>query len=48
MKEEIFGPILPFFYYTNLDEVIKEINSRSKPLVVYLFSESSTNIKLLK
>lgn len=48
MQEEIFGPILPFFYYSDLQEVIKEINSRPKPLVVYHFTESSRNIAQLK
>jgi acyl-CoA reductase-like NAD-dependent aldehyde dehydrogenase len=48
MKDEIFGPILPFFYYTNLDQVIGEINARPKPLVVYMFSESKTNAKIVK
>lgn len=48
MQEEIFGPILPIFYYTDLKEVIKEIISRPKPLVVYHFSESSKNTQLVK
>jgi len=40
MKEEIFGPILPVMGYTDLDEVIKEVVSRPKPLALYLFTES--------
>ena len=48
MKEEIFGPILPIHTYDKLSEVIEDINSRPKPLVVYSFSESSKNIQLLK
>ena len=36
---------MPLYSYTNLDEVIKEINDRPKPLVVYLFSENSSNVK---
>jgi acyl-CoA reductase-like NAD-dependent aldehyde dehydrogenase len=44
MSEEIFGPILPLFSYSNINEVIKEINARPKPLSLYLFSENSKNI----
>lgn len=40
MDEEIFGPILPILDYENLDEVIKKINSRPKPLALYVFTEN--------
>lgn len=39
MSEEIFGPILPILSYNCLDQVIKEINGRPKPLALYLFTE---------
>lgn len=45
MKEEIFGPVLPFITYENLDEVISRINSHDKPLALYIFSESKKNIE---
>ena len=48
MQDEIFGPILPVFYYTDLKDTIREIVARPKPLVVYLFSESATNAKLVR
>ena len=38
MKDEIFGPILPIFTYTNLDEVLQHIRSQPKPLALYLYS----------
>ena len=38
MQEEIFGPILPVLDFENLDDVIREINSRPKPLALYYFS----------
>lgn len=38
MKEEIFGPILPIITYTDIHQVIREINSRPKPLALYIFS----------
>ncbi|MDR0205809.1 MAG: aldehyde dehydrogenase [Bacteroidales bacterium] len=40
MCEEIFGPIIPVLTYSNMDEVVKIINSRPKPLAAYLFSNS--------
>ncbi|MDW8801578.1 aldehyde dehydrogenase [Clostridium sp. A1-XYC3] len=39
MEEEIFGPILPVLTYENLDDVIIKINSRPKPLALYVFTE---------
>ncbi|ELS00133.1 aldehyde dehydrogenase [Gloeocapsa sp. PCC 73106] len=40
MQEEIFGPILPILTYDTLDEAIQFINSRPKPLALYLFSNN--------
>lgn len=39
MQQEIFGPILPILTYSDINEVLKEINSRPKPLALYVFSE---------
>ncbi|MEH1793279.1 aldehyde dehydrogenase [Nostoc sp.] len=39
MQEEIFGPILPIIEYTDVAEAIALINSRPKPLALYLFSQ---------
>jgi aldehyde dehydrogenase (NAD+) len=44
-KKEIFGPILPVYTYTNLQEVIDKINSNEKPLALYIYSNSRKNIK---
>jgi acyl-CoA reductase-like NAD-dependent aldehyde dehydrogenase len=38
MQEEIFGPILPIIEYSILAEAIALINSKSKPLALYIFS----------
>jgi aldehyde dehydrogenase (NAD+) len=38
MTEEIFGPILPVRAYTDLDAAIEFVNSRPKPLGLYVFS----------
>jgi aldehyde dehydrogenase (NAD+) len=40
MQEEIFGPILPIIVYEDLNEAIKLINNRPKPLALYLFTKS--------
>jgi aldehyde dehydrogenase (NAD+) len=45
MQEEIFGPILPFLVYENLDHVIQTIKSQDKPLALYLFSENKQTQK---
>jgi aldehyde dehydrogenase (NAD+) len=44
MEEEIFGPILPIITYTDLAEVIEQINAKSKPLALYIFSKNNKNI----
>ncbi|MCF2147210.1 aldehyde dehydrogenase [Desmonostoc muscorum LEGE 12446] len=40
MQEEIFGPILPIIEYSDIGEAIALINSRPKPLALYLFSQN--------
>lgn len=48
MEDEIFGPILPIMKYESLGEIIQVINTRAKPLALYLFSENkSTQEKVL-
>ena len=39
MKDEIFGPILPIIAYDDFDEIINTLQSKPKPLSLYLFSE---------
>eukprot|EP00003_Mantamonas_plastica_P031211 TRINITY_DN8026_c0_g1_i3.p1 TRINITY_DN8026_c0_g1~~TRINITY_DN8026_c0_g1_i3.p1 ORF type:complete len:179 (-),score=74.87 TRINITY_DN8026_c0_g1_i3:97-633(-) len=41
MTEEIFGPILPVITYKDIDEVIRFVNSRDKPLSLYVFTNDS-------
>ena len=45
MQEEIFGPILPVLEFKDVDDVIKIINSKPKPLALYYFSEDNSKIK---
>lgn len=40
MQEEIFGPVLPIMTYRNMDEVIKFVRNREKPLALYLFTNN--------
>ena len=45
MEEEIFGPLLPIIPFTNLDQVIGEINAMQKPLALYVWSRNEANIE---
>ncbi|MFJ7735553.1 aldehyde dehydrogenase family protein [Lysinibacillus sp. NPDC097287] len=47
MQEEIFGPILPVLTYTDLEDVINQINARPKPLGLYIFSEDQSVVNSL-
>jgi aldehyde dehydrogenase (NAD+) len=47
MTEEIFGPVLPVFGYEEIDKVIDEINSREKPLALYIYSKRKKNINYI-
>lgn len=40
MGQEIFGPILPILTWKDEEEMLQVINSRSKPLALYLFTSS--------
>jgi aldehyde dehydrogenase (NAD+) len=40
MKNEIFGPVLPVISVQSLDDAIKFVNSRPKPLSAYLFTKT--------
>lgn len=39
MQEEIFGPLLPVLEYESLDQALNIINTRPRPLAIYLFSK---------
>ncbi len=40
MQEELFGPLLPVLTYDSLDEAVRFVQSRDKPLALYLFTRS--------
>jgi len=44
LHEEIFGPVLPVMKYRNIQEPLDYINSKEKPLALYVFSKSQKNI----
>lgn len=48
MKQEIFGPILPIHSYKDLKALVADIRRKPKPLVVYLYSESASNVKYVR
>ena len=37
MQEEIFGPVLPIVTVSDMDEAIRFVNEREKPLALYIF-----------
>jgi len=47
MKDEIFGPILPVISFTKLDDAIKMVKERPKPLSCYIYSKNRKNIDKL-
>ncbi|XP_046745808.1 aldehyde dehydrogenase, dimeric NADP-preferring isoform X2 [Diprion similis] len=47
MNDEIFGPILPVVSIANAYEAIKFINSREKPLAMYIFSKNEADVSLI-
>lgn len=47
MQEEIFGPILPIIPFKRLDEAIRFVQRRPKPLACYLFGQNQNRINHL-
>jgi aldehyde dehydrogenase (NAD+) len=45
LQEEIFAPVLPVMTYETLDQVIGYINSRDKPLALYMYSDDAANVE---
>lgn len=41
MQQEIFGPVLPLMTFSDMDQVIHDINAKDKPLALYLFSKDA-------
>ena len=47
LQEEIFGPILPFKTYKTNQEAVDYINSKEKPLALYIYSKSKKNTNFI-
>ena len=45
MADEIFGPILPVLAYKTLDEALALVNSKDKPMALYIFSQDEGTIE---
>jgi aldehyde dehydrogenase (NAD+) len=45
MSDEIFGPILPVITVDGLDEAIRFVAERPKPLALYVFSERTSTLR---
>jgi aldehyde dehydrogenase (NAD+) len=43
LEEEIFGPVLPIIAYNDLEEAVKIINSKPKPLALYIFTKDEAS-----
>lgn len=47
MQEEIFGPLFPVQKVSKLEDATSAIQSREKPLAMYIFSTKKSNIRYL-
>lgn len=47
MQEEIFGPVLPVITFEEVEEAIRFITRREKPLALYYFGNSSVGKRVL-
>ncbi|WP_296662961.1 coniferyl aldehyde dehydrogenase [Paraburkholderia sp.] len=45
MQEEIFGPLLPLVPYDTLDDALRYVNSRARPLALYLYADDARTIE---
>ena len=48
MKEEIFGPVMPFVTFDSFNEVPELLKGLQKPLALYLFSSDKAHIKYVE
>lgn len=47
MQEEIFGPILPLFEFSDFEQVINFVNSKEKPLAIYYLGNPESAEELM-
>ncbi len=44
MQEEIFGPLLPILEFSDVNDVIAQINANPKPLALYVYSSNEKRV----
>jgi coniferyl-aldehyde dehydrogenase len=44
LQEEIFGPLLPIVPYDSLDDAIRYVNERARPLALYYFDDAPSRV----
>ena len=47
LQQEIFGPVLPVLRYSELDQLIRTIKNKPKPLAAYVFSKRQETIDFI-
>ena len=47
MREEIFGPILPIKSFAKVEDAVRYVNKKEKPLALYIHSKSSANTEYI-
>ena len=47
MQEEIFGPILPVLTFETMEKVIETVNSREKPLALYVYAQDKSVVRAI-
>ncbi|GAB3787211.1 aldehyde dehydrogenase family protein [Spirosoma horti] len=47
MQDEIFGPVLPVLTFTELDDALRIVNQREKPLALYIHSRKQKSIQYI-
>jgi len=45
-ENEIFGPVLPIVRVASVERAVQLVNSRDKPLALYLFTEDRSLAKV--
>jgi aldehyde dehydrogenase (NAD+) len=45
LQDEIFGPVLPIITYKTIDEAITYVNSKERPLALYVYGKNNANVK---
>ncbi|SJZ57136.1 aldehyde dehydrogenase family protein [Mycoplasmopsis verecunda] len=49
MSEEIFGPILPYMIFDDLDKLVEQkLMDKEKPLAIYLYSNNKKDFELIQ